>query len=289
MRQVWWQNWEEIRLMISELIHCVRWIIFSALEIFYHLGTGRFSDARKHGAGSTTIWFQAHCRHPFVVHNICLHDPGSHWNTAGGTSAGRTTRFPKTSAHGWTLAEYNIIFGQILGQGNSSVDCESSFVESFWQGELEYMVACVTSSWRFWLSDLNFAIDLFQPARRSARWTQQQKSFSHPRRNATRMCVEPAFVLRCIAMGMSAWRQNAETRKCGALTFAITWHFYWTLRFADDISPFARTAAQAMALVDLVHKLQNFGLQLNTGKIGKNSYLNFRRSPAIFLAYPQWK
>ena len=29
------------------------------------------------------------------------------------------------------------------------------------------------------------------------------------------MCVEPAFVLRNVLQwGMSAWRQNAETRKC---------------------------------------------------------------------------
>ena len=42
------------------------------------------------------------------------------------------------------------------------------------------------------------------------------------------------------------------------------------LRFADDKKKFllfARTAAEAMALLDdLVHKLQNIGLQLNTGK-----------------------
>ena len=38
------------------------------------------------------------------------------------------------------------------------------------------------------------------------------------------------------------------------------------LRFADDILLFARTAAEAMALLDdLVHKL-DIGLRLNTGK-----------------------
>ena len=38
-----------------------------------------FSDAGEDGAGSTTIRFQAHCKHPFVViKNICLHDFGSH-------------------------------------------------------------------------------------------------------------------------------------------------------------------------------------------------------------------
>ena len=39
------------------------------------------------------------------------------------------------------------------------------------------------------------------------------------------------------------------------------------LRFADDILLFARTAAEAMALLDdLVRKLQNIGLQLNAAK-----------------------
>jgi len=38
------------------------------------------------------------------------------------------------------------------------------------------------------------------------------------------------------------------------------------LRFADDIPLLARTAAEAMAVLDdQVHKLQNIGLQLNTG------------------------
>ena len=65
---------------------------------------------------------------------------------------------------------------------------------------------------------------------------------------------------------MSAWRQNAETRKCG---FDLGDNMASLLdpRFADDILLFARTAAEAMALLDdLVHKLQNIGLQLNTGK-----------------------
>ena len=43
--------------------------------------------------------------------------------------------------------------------------------------------------------------------------------------------------------------------------------FLLDLRFADDILLFARTPAQAMALLDdLVHKPQNIRLQLNTGK-----------------------
>ena len=43
--------------------------------------------------------------------------------------------------------------------------------------------------------------------------------------------------------------------------------FLLDLRFADDIFLFARTIAEAMALLDdLVHKLQNIGLQLNTRK-----------------------
>ena len=31
----------------------------------------------------------------------------------------------------------------------------------------------------------------------------------------TRMSVDPTFVLQCVAMGMSAWRRNAETKTCG--------------------------------------------------------------------------
>ena len=65
---------------------------------------------------------------------------------------------------------------------------------------------------------------------------------------------------------MSAWRQNAETRKCG-FDLGDNMAFLLDLRFADDILLFARTAAEAMALLDdLVHKVQNIGLQLNTGK-----------------------
>jgi len=53
--------------------------------------------------------------------------------------------------------------------------------------------------------------------------------------------------------------------------------FLLDLRCADDILLFAGTAADAMAVLDdLVHKLQNIGLPLNTG------------SAAIFLAYPRW-
>ena len=65
---------------------------------------------------------------------------------------------------------------------------------------------------------------------------------------------------------MSVWRQNAETQKCG-FDFGDNMSFLLDLPFADDILLFARTAAEAMALLDdLVHKLQNIGLQLNTGK-----------------------
>ena len=85
---------------------------------------------------------------------------------------------------------------------------------------------------------------------------------------------------------MSAWRQNAETRKCG-FDLGDNMAFLLDLRFADDILLFAGTAAEAMALLDdLVHKLQNIGLQLNTGK---NNCFNFRGSTAIRPAYPQWK
>ena len=65
---------------------------------------------------------------------------------------------------------------------------------------------------------------------------------------------------------MSAWRQNAETRKCG-FDLGDNIAFLLDLRFADDVLLLARTAAETMALLDdLAHKLQNIGLQLNTGK-----------------------
>ena len=62
---------------------------------------------------------------------------------AGNTSAGRTTRLPKTAAVGWTLAECNIIVGQGFGQANSSLGCASGSAKNFGQGELECIVVCV--------------------------------------------------------------------------------------------------------------------------------------------------
>ena len=51
------------------------------------------------------------------------------------------------------------------------LDCESRFVKSFRQGELGCIVACLTWSWHFWTSRLDFAVDLFESIRRSAGWT----------------------------------------------------------------------------------------------------------------------
>ena len=42
MRRVWWQNFWKIRLMISKQTYCICSIIFSTLEIFHHVGAGRF-------------------------------------------------------------------------------------------------------------------------------------------------------------------------------------------------------------------------------------------------------
>ena len=80
-------------------------------------------------------------------------------------------------------------------------------------------------------------------------------------------CVlSPRLFRSVLQWGMSVWRQNAETQKCG-FDFGDNMSFLLDLPFADDILLFARTAAEAMALLDdLVHKLQNIGLQLNTGK-----------------------
>ena len=51
---------------------------------------------------------------------------------------------------------------------------------------------------------------------------------------------------------------KAETRQCG-VSLGENMAFVLDLRFADDILLFARTAAEAMALLDdLVHKLLNF-------------------------------
>ena len=80
-------------------------------------------------------------------------------------------------------------------------------------------------------------------------------------------CVlSPRLFRSVLQWGMSVWRQNAETQKCG-FDSGDHMSFLLDLPFADDILLFARTAAEAMALLDdLVHKLQNIGLQLNTGK-----------------------
>ena len=65
---------------------------------------------------------------------------------------------------------------------------------------------------------------------------------------------------------MSAWRRIAETKGCG-FDLGDTMPSLLDLCFADGILLFARTAAEAMALLDdLVRKLQNIGLQLNASK-----------------------
>lgn len=74
-------------------------------------------------------------------------------------------------------------------------------------------------------------------------------------RRGTKMCVEPTFVLQCIALGK------------GRFAFGGDMSFWTDLRFGDDILPFAWRAAKKMALLDdLVRKLQNIGLELNAGK-----------------------
>ena len=88
----------------------------------------------------------------------------------------------------------------------------------------------------------------------------KQRSFSHPCRSATRLCVEPTLVLQ------SAWERNAETKKY-SFDLGDNMLFLLDLRFADDTLLFARTAAEAMALLDdIVRKFQNIGLQLNAAK-----------------------
>ena len=80
-------------------------------------------------------------------------------------------------------------------------------------------------------------------------------------------CVlSPRLFCSVLQWGMSAWRRNAETKGCG-FDLGDTMPSLLDLRFADDILLFARTAAEAMALLDdLVRKLQNIGLQLNAAK-----------------------
>ena len=62
------------------------------------------------------------------------------------------------------------------------------------------------------------------------------------------------------------------------------------LRFPDDILLFARTAAEAMALLDdLVHKLENIGLHLNTGKtVVLTSEVHVKSKPGRRVAGPFW-
>ena len=82
-----------------------------------------------------------------------------------------------------------------------------------------------------------------------------------------RGCVlSPRLFCSVLQWGLSAWRRNAETKGCG-FDLGDTMPSLLHLRFADDILLFARTAAEAMALLDdLVRKLQNIGLQLNAAK-----------------------
>ena len=80
-------------------------------------------------------------------------------------------------------------------------------------------------------------------------------------------CVlSPRLFCSVLQWGMSAWIQNAETWKCG-FDLGDNMAVLLDLGLADGMLLFARTAAEAMApLDDLAHKLQNIGLQLNTGK-----------------------
>ena len=78
--------------------------------------------------------------------------------------------------------------------------------------------------------------------------------------------LSPRLSCSVLQWGMSAWRRNAETKGCG-FDLRDTMPSLLDLRFADDVLLFARTAAEAMALLDdLVRKLQNIGLQLNAAK-----------------------
>ena len=90
-------------------------------------------------------------------------------------------------------------------------------------------------------------------------------------------CVlSPRLFCSVLQWGMSVWRQNAEARKC-SFDLGDNMAFLLDLRFADDILLFARTAAEAMALLDdLVHRLQ-----LNTGK---TFVLTSEVQPPSFLA-----
>ena len=78
-------------------------------------------------------------------------------------------------------------------------------------------------------------------------------------------CVwSPRLFCSVLQWGMS--KRNAETKRCG-FDLGDNMQCLLDLRFADDILLFARTAAEAMALLDdLVRKLQNIGLQLNAAK-----------------------
>ena len=70
------------------------------------------------------------------------------------------------------------------------------------------------------------------------------------------------------------------------LTLAILCHLYWTHALLTIFCLFARTAAEAMALLDdLVSKLQNIGLQLSAAKI---VVLTSEIQPPSSLHSEQW-
>lgn len=156
-----------------------------------------------------------------------------------------------------------------------------------WQGWIgmhcglhDMIMALLTISCRFW-------IDLFKSIGRSARWTWQQRPFLRPRRSATRVCVEPTFVLPCIAME----NVSSET-KCGNTEMrfltSVVKHGIFT-------GPTLRWWIPSICTNSCTRNgcIGRSGTQIAEHRVAtkhrKNSYFNFRGATAIFLAYRQWR
>ena len=178
------------------------------------------------------------------------------------------------------MADRNVVFGQGLGQMNSSMDCESRldlskvFDRVNWNALWLALHDHGISDHLVWILQLIYANQLGE--------VQGEHSNCDPfpiHAGVRQGCVlSPRLFCSVLQWGMSAWRRNAETKRCG-FDLGDKMPSLLDLRFADDILLFARTAAEAMALLDdLVRKLQNIGLQLNA----------FRGATAIFLTYEQW-
>ena len=367
MRRVWWQNFWKIRLMISKQTYCICSIIFSTLEIFHHVGAGRFFRCwrRRRGRNNHQItgplqtsvcctkhlpsWFWvAHWRHrrlysrnlakaastledewakvcSIFVPTLCIHSSCFPITQTFPTAV--QTPVPSMGYQGQcaTGLQVSLTHSLILGRIEALLEAHQPeeqhgfrqhrrmdehlltatlFLDKAWDKGIPVWIVSLDLSKAFdrvnwnalWLAlrdhgvsdHLIWILQLIYSNQLGEVQGEHSNSSPFPIHAGVRQgCVlSPRLFCSVLQWGMSAWRQNAETRKCG-FDLGDNMAFLLDLRFADDILLFARTAAEAMALLDdLVHKLQNIGLQLNTGK---TVILTSEVQPPSFLHNGQWR